>query len=205
MSVTVAIVDDHPVVRAGLRAVLEADPDIEITAEAASVRDALDRLATSPVDVALVDLHLGAGGDGLELVAALHGSPTRTLVVTAFDTERDVVAALAAGAVGYLLKDAPEAELLAAVHAAARGDTVLGGPAAARLVAASLDDPGRLTERELEVLEAVADGLDNAAVARRLFVSQATVKTHLNHVFSKLGVTNRTAAVSEARRRGLLR
>lgn len=206
MSVSVVIVDDHPVVRAGLRALLEATGGVEVLGEADGVEDAVAKVATLRPQVALMDLQLG-DGDGaeatrriLELVPA-----TRVLVLTTYDTDSDILRAIEAGACGYLLKDTEPARLVAAVRQAADGGTVLAPTVAQRLVGRIRRPASDLTERELEVLRLAADGLGNRAIARSLVVSEATVKTHLVHLYRKLGVDNRTAAVARARESGLIR
>jgi DNA-binding NarL/FixJ family response regulator len=201
------IADDHPVVRDGLRGMLTGQPDLEVVGEAATGAEALALVPRVRPDVALVDLRMPEL-DGVATIRALRERhpEVRVLVLTTFDTERDVVSAIEAGATGYLLKDAPRAELSRAVRAAARGETVLAPAVATRLVG-QLREPAApaLTARELQVLELVARGATNRAVAARLHVSEATVKTHLVHAFGKLGVSDRTAAVAVALERRLLR
>ena len=204
--IRVVLVDDHPVVRAGLRAVLESDGSIAVVGEAGDAATALTAVRSLDPDVVVLDVHLGAGPSGLDVLAHLAESDRpRVLVMTVFDNDKDVDAALSSGAAGYLLKDAPEGEVLRAVHAAAEGHRPLDPRIAARVVARSYPDPGAPTARELEVLAAAAEGHDNATIARMLFISQATVKSHLSSLFAKLDVTSRTGAVAEARRRGHLR
>ena len=208
--VRVLLVDDHPVVRAGLRAMLEDFDDITVEAEAAdgeaAVRE-VDRQAAlgTPVDLVLMDLQMG-GMDGVEAtrrIRAADGPPV--LILTTYDTDADILAAVEAGAAGYLLKDAPPDEIRAAVAAAAAGRSALAPQVAARLMG-HLRSPGpALSGRELELLELLATGLGNREMARRLFISEATVKTHLVHIYEKLSVDNRTAAIAEARRRRILR
>jgi DNA-binding NarL/FixJ family response regulator len=204
----VVIVDDHPVVRAGLRAVLGARDDIEVVADLSRGEDLLAQLAGgASFDVVLMDLQLGRNDlGGVEItrrVRAAGGPPV--VVVTTYDSDADIVAALDAGATGYLLKDAPTDELVAAVRAAAAGRTALGPAVQGRLVD-RLRSPGTaLTSREVEVLERLAHGDSNEAIAAALFLSRATVKTHLVHIYSKLGVQSRTAAVARARSQGILR
>jgi DNA-binding NarL/FixJ family response regulator len=205
--IRVVIVDDHPVVRAGLRTVLDADPDIAVVGEAHDHTTALAAVDELQPDVVLLDVHLGPGPSGLDvlrLLQAAHPRP-RVLIVTVFDNDVDIDAALEGGAAGYVLKDAPEGELVNAVRAVAAGHRPLDPRVAARVVTGSLRDTDTPTPRELEVLAAVAEGLDNAAIARHLYISQATVKTHLASLFAKLSVTSRTGAVAEARRRGHMR
>jgi DNA-binding NarL/FixJ family response regulator len=201
------IADDHPVVRDGLRGMVAATDDLEVVGEAANGREALALVPRVRPDVALVDLRMPEL-DGVATIRALRERhpEVRVLVLTTFDTDRDVVSAIEAGATGYLLKDAPRAELFRAVRAAARGESVLAPEVATRLVG-QLRDPSAqpLTQRELQVLELVARGATNREVAARLHVSEATVKTHLVHAFGKLGVSDRTAAVTAALERRLIR
>jgi DNA-binding NarL/FixJ family response regulator len=201
------IADDHPVVRDGLRGMVAAEPDLEVVGEAGGGLEALALVPRVRPDVALVDLRM-PDLDGVATIRALRERhpEVRVLVLTTFDTERDVVSAIEAGATGYLLKDAPRAELFRAVRAAARGETVLAPQVATRLVG-QLREPAvqPLTQRELQVLELVARGATNREVAARLQVSEATVKTHLVHAFGKLGVSDRTAAVTAALERRLIR
>lgn len=205
--IRIVIVDDHPVVRAGLRAVLDAEPDIDVAGEAHDHGTATATITDLAPDVVLLDVHLGPGASGLDVLDHLQASSPspRVLVVTVFDNDIDIDTALARGASGYILKDAPEDELINAVRAVAAGHQPLDPRVAARVVTRSLRSPEMPSPRELEVLAAVADGHDNATIARRLYISQATVKTHLASAFTKLGVSTRTGAVAEARRRGHLR
>ncbi|MFE4517510.1 response regulator transcription factor [Kitasatospora sp. NPDC056783] len=203
------IADDHPVVRAGLRAVLECEPDFAIVAEAATAERAVELAAEPGVDVVLMDLRFGPGAamTGAQATAAITaraGAP-RVLVVTTYDTDADTLPALEAGATGYLLKDAPPEELAQAVRAAAAGRSALASSVADRLLERMRTPAAALSARETEVLGLVADGLTNQQVSQRLHLSQATVKSHLVHIYTKLGVDSRTAAVREARRRGLIR
>lgn len=206
MSVRVLLVDDHPVVRAGLRALLTAS-GVEVVAEAATVPEAMRAVVASRPEVVLMDLQLAEDGDGVAATAAIGelDDPPRVLILTTYDTDADILRAVEAGAAGYLLKDVDPQVLLDAVRAAARGETVLAPQVATRLVARLREPAPDLSGRELEVVGLVADGLSNRDIARCLFVSEATVKSHLVHVFTKLGVTSRTAAVAVARERGLLR
>lgn len=208
---SVILTDDHPVVRAGLRALLDAS-GIDVLDEAGSGEEALrvlDRLAEQGVrpDVVLMDLQMGPGLDGVAATRAIrarHDAP-RVLILTTYDTDVDIVRGVEAGASGYLLKDAPPADLVEAVHRASRGETVLAPAVAARLVNRLSSPAPTLTARELDVLDAVAGGATNKEIAKHLFVSEATVKTHLVHINEKLGATSRTEAVALARRAGLLR
>ncbi|MFJ6620348.1 response regulator transcription factor [Kitasatospora sp. NPDC091335] len=203
------IADDHPVVRAGLRAVLECEPDFAIVAEAATAERAVELAAEPGVDVVLMDLQFGPGSamNGAQATAAITaraGAP-RVLVVTTYDTDADTLPALEAGATGYLLKDAPPEELAQAVRAAAAGRSALASSVADRLLERMRTPAAALSARETEVLGLVADGLANQQISQRLHLSQATVKSHLVHIYTKLGVDSRTSAVREARRRGLIR
>jgi len=203
---SVLLVDDHPVVRTGLRMLLTT-AGIEVVAEADNGRDGVRLAAEHDVDVVLMDLQMGDGMDGVaatEQVLAAPNAP-RVLILTTYDTDQDILRAVEAGASGYLLKDAPPDDLVDAVHRAARGETVLAPVVADRLLARLRNPTPALSARELEVLRQVAQGRSNREVARALYLSEATVKTHLVHVFEKLGVDSRTGAVARARELGLLR
>lgn len=205
--IRVLIVDDHPVVRQGLRAALAGHDGVEVVGDVAGGEAALDVVPGLRPDVVLMDLHLGAGIDGAEATRRLTqlGEPPRILVLTAYESEADILRAIEAGATGYLLKDAEPADLLAAVRTAAAGETVLAPSVATRLVS-RMQAPGRaLTARETQILQLVAEGAANAEIARSLFITEATVKSHLVQVFTKLDVESRTAAAAEGRRRGLIR
>ena len=207
MTGRVLVVDDHPVVRAGLRALLAVDARVDVVGEAASGEEALVVARARRPDVVLMDLQLGAGLDGVAATRALRADPDgpRVLILTTYDTDADIVRAVEAGAAGYLLKDTPPATLVAAVERAARGETVLAPRAAEVLVGHMRDPRPALSDREAQVLARVAAGHSNREIARELLISEATVKTHLVHVFDKLGVDSRTAAVAVAREQGLLR
>ncbi|MFI9773496.1 response regulator [Streptomyces sp. NPDC051956] len=207
MTVRLLLADDHPVVRAGLRAVLDAEPDFEIAAEAATAERAVALAAAGGVDVVLMDLQFGAGMHGSEATAAIAARPgaPRVLVLTTYDTDADILAAVEAGASGYLLKDAPPEELAAAVRTAASGQSALAPAIAHRLMHRMRAPAEALSRRELEVLQLVRDGLSNQRISKELFLSQATVKSHLVHIYAKLGVDSRTAAVAAATARGLMR
>ncbi len=198
--IRVMLADDHPVVREGLRGMLAAEPDIEVVAQAASGAEAIAMAARHQPDVVLMDLRM-PGGDGVEATTAILGATpgVRVVVLTTYETDADIVRAVEAGAVGYLLKDTPIAELGDAIRAAARGETVLAPSVAGRLVT-HVRRPRRevLSVRETEVLALVARGLTNAEIGGRLFIGEATVKTHLLRSFAKLGVSDRTAAVTHA-------
>ena len=204
--IRVMIVDDHPVVRNGLIGMFAGDTDFEVVGEASDGAEAVRRARAIAPDVILMDLRMPEM-DGVSAIAALTaaGVPARVLVLTTYDTDGDVLAAIEAGATGYLLKDAPPHDLFKAVRAAAGGETVLSPTVATRVVGqmrAPVQEP--ISQRELEVLELVAQGTSNRDAAARLFISEATVKTHLMHIYAKLGVNDRAAAVAEAFNRGLL-
>lgn len=203
------IADDHPIVRAGLVALFGLETDLEIVGEAASPDEAVDLAARTNPDVVLMDLQFGSasrstGADATRRIRALE-APPYVLVLTNYDSDSDILGAVEAGASGYLLKDAPPHELVAAVHAAAAGESALAPVIASRLLDRMRAPQISLSSREIEVLELVAAGHANTAIAARLFISETTVKSHLSHIFAKLGVTSRTAAVSAARRQGILR
>ncbi len=207
MTLRVLLVDDHPVVRSGLRAVLEAGRQVTIVGEAASGEQALALVPSLRPDVVLMDLSLGEGMDGVAATSRILAGqdPPAVLILTTYDHDADIMRAVEAGASGYLLKDAPAEAIADAVAAAARGETVLASGLAQRLVSrmrAPVEPT--LTTREQEVLRWVAQGASNRAISKALFISEATVKTHLVRSFDKLGVDNRTGAVTVARERGLL-
>ncbi|MEU9253403.1 response regulator transcription factor [Streptomyces sp. NPDC048270] len=207
MTIRLLLADDHPVVRAGLRAVLDTEPDFAVVAEAATAERAVELAAAEAVDVVLMDLQFGPGMHGsaaTALITARQDAP-RVLVLTTYDTDADILAAVEAGASGYLLKDAPPEELAAAVRTAAAGQSALAPAVALRLMDRMRTPAQALTKRELEVLQLVADGLSNQQISKRLFLSQATVKSHLVHIYAKLGVDSRTSAVAAAATRRLVR
>jgi DNA-binding NarL/FixJ family response regulator len=200
------VVDDHPVVRAGMVAVLGEEPDLEVVGEAANGAEALGLVPRLAPDVVLMDLRMPVmdGTEATRRISAEPGAP-QVLVLTTYDTDADIVRAVEAGARGYLLKDAPTPVLMDAIRRAARGETVLAPPVAARLADRLRSPAGpELTRREVEVLGLVARGRSNAEIGRELYIGEATVKTHLLRAFAKLGVDDRTAAVTEAHRHGLL-
>ncbi|WP_279586481.1 response regulator [Naumannella halotolerans] len=207
MMIRILLADDHPVVRTGLRAMLSDDPDLDVIGEAATPDEAV-ALATDLIpDVVLMDLQFGTdqtGADATRRIRALDRPPA-VLVLTNYDTDSDILGAVEAGASGYLLKDAPPEELIAAIRAAAAGETALAPAIAGRLLARMRSPQPRLSARETEVLRLVADGATNNDIAARLHISDPTVKSHLVHIYTKLGVSSRTAAVASARDSGLLR
>lgn len=202
----IIVVDDHPVMRAGVVALLAAEPTIDIVGEAADGRAAIELVQRLTPDVALIDLRMPAldGVAATTEIVANHAG-TRVLILTTYDTDTDIERAVEAGAIGYLLKDTTREQLVNAIHAAARGETVLAPRVAQRLVAKMRQPaPIALTAREIDVLNATADGLSNADIGKRLIIAEATVKTHLLRIFAKLDVNDRTHAVVVALERGLL-
>lgn len=205
--VRLLIADDHPVVRAGLRAVLETEPGMLVVAETATAEDAVARAAEGDVDVVLMDLQFGRGMNGAEataLITAGDNAP-RVVVVTTYDTDADTLPAIEAGATGYLLKDAPPEELAAAVRTAAAGRPALAPAVADRLMHRLRTPATTLTRRETQVIALVAQGLSNLAIGQRLHLTEGTVKSHLVRIYTKLDVDSRTAAVAAATDLGLIR
>ncbi|MEV1082181.1 response regulator transcription factor [Streptomyces sp. NPDC050211] len=206
MTVHILIVDDHPVVRFGLRGMLEAYDDLRVVGEAGSGDEAIVLAAATRPDVVLMDLRM-PGTDGATATARIRQEHPgiRVLVLTTYEGDADILPAIEAGATGYLLKDTPIGTLTDAIRAAARGETVLAPPVAARLVTHLQAPAGeQLTPREVQVLGLVARGLSNSEIGRQLYIGEATVKTHLLRTFVKLGVNDRTAAVTVALSRGVL-
>ncbi len=204
--IRILVVDDHPIVRDGIRGVFSGDGEFEVVGEAADGADAVHQTQQLGPDVVLMDLRMPTMG-GVEAIQRLRqlGHPARVLVLTTYDSDRDVLPAIEAGATGYLLKDSPRGELVRAVRAAHAGQAVLSPAVAGTLMGRVGDQKNSaLSPRELEVLRLVAAGGTNRSIARQLFVSEATVKTHLLHLYNKLGVRDRAAAVSAAYERGLL-
>ncbi|WP_086819391.1 response regulator transcription factor [Allokutzneria sp. NRRL B-24872] len=205
MSVRVLLADDHPVVRAGLRDMLSVDPGIEVVGECSDGAEAARMAAELRPDLVLMDLRM-PGTDGVAATAKIVAAGSaKVLVLTTYDSDRDILRAIEAGAAGYLLKDTPRDQLAQSVVAAARGDTVLAPPIAARLVT-RVREPKTpsLTAREVEVLGLVAKGLSNPDIATSLGIGEATVKTHLLRSYEKLGVRDRTSAVVTALAKGVL-
>jgi DNA-binding NarL/FixJ family response regulator len=205
--IRILIADDHPVVRAGLQGMLASQPDFELVGEAATGNEAVTLSADLRPDVVLMDLRM-AEMDGAAATAHIHTQQpdTSVLILTTYDTNADILRAIEAGAIGYLLKDTPREELFAAIRSVAQGKAVLAPTVATRLLRQRQTLAGEaLSARELEVLSLVARGASNKEIARSLYLSEATVKSHLIHLFGKLGVTDRTAAVTVALQHGLLR
>lgn len=214
--IRVLLADDHEIVRMGLRAVLESAEDIEIVGEVDTADAAVKAVtAGNAIDVILMDLRFGAGAAGHEVETGAQATarirelpgvdhPPNVLVVTNYDTDVDILGAVEAGAVGYLLKDAPPMELISAVRSAAKGTTAMSGSVANRLRHRDREPATTLSARELQVLQAVAEGKSNRAIGVELFLSEATVKSHLVHIYDKLGVRSRTSAVAAARESGML-
>ena len=205
--IKVLLVDDHPVVRAGMDGILSAHDGFDVVGEAENGKDAVRLAAELQPDVILMDLRM-PGGDGvtaIKEITAKKGAP-HILVLTTFDSDRDIVRAIEAGATGYLLKDTPRDELFRAIRAVAKGESVLAPAVAARLMG-RMRAPAeeKLSGREIEVLELVSKGNSNREIAKALHISTATVKTHLIHIFGKLGVDDRTAAVTVALERDIIR
>ncbi|MGW0475849.1 response regulator [Streptomyces coeruleorubidus] len=206
MTVQILIVDDHPVVRFGLRGMLEAYDDLRVVGEAGSGDESIVLAAATRPDVVLMDLRM-PGTDGATATARIRQEHPgiRVLVLTTYEGDADILPAIEAGATGYLLKDTPIGTLTDAIRAAARGETVLAPLVAARLVTHMQAPAGeQLTPREVQVLGLVARGLSNGEIGRQLYIGEATVKTHLLRTFVKLGVNDRTAAVTVALSRGVL-
>jgi len=204
--ITVLLVDDHPVVRDGLRGMLHSEPDLLVVGEAGTGAEAVTMARAHRPDVILMDLRM-PGLDGVRATAAILGESrtSRVVVLTTYESDSDILRAVEAGAIGYLLKDATKAELTSAIRAASRGETMLAPSVAGRLVRQVRQPTGpALSAREVQVLGLVAKGLTNAEIGRALHISEATVKTHLLRTFGKLDVSDRTAAVTTAMARGLL-
>nr|WP_218861788.1 response regulator transcription factor [Nocardioides panzhihuensis] len=201
------MVDDHPVVRAGVRALVDAQDDLDVVGEAADSTQAVAVVGETQPDVVLMDLSLGDGPGGAETTRLVRElpSPPHVLVLTTYDTEADVLEAVDAGASGYLLKDAPPDELFRAIRGTARGETVLAPSVATRLLQRAASPTPKVSPREVEILRLLARGLGNKEMARELLVSEATVKSHLSHIYTKLGVDTRAGAVATAIERRILR
>ncbi|MET3638420.1 response regulator transcription factor [Curtobacterium oceanosedimentum] len=207
--IRVVVADDHPIVRAGIVALLQDADDVRVIGQASDGDEAVATVLAERPDVVLMDLRMpGCNGDEATARILAREPGIRVLILTTYESDDQILAAIEAGASGYLLKAAPESEILAGLRATARGETALAPSAAAALVrrtTAKVPVGPALSPRELEVLQLVAQGNSNPAIGRTLFVSETTVKTHLGHVFEKLGVNDRTRAVTRAMELGLLR
>jgi DNA-binding NarL/FixJ family response regulator len=206
-SIRIVIADDHPIFRAGLQGLLSAQEDFEVVGEAANGREAVAVVRHAAPDVLLVDLQMPEL-DGVGAIQEIRtiAPATRILVLTTYDSDADILRAVEAGATGYMLKDTPREELFKAIRATARGESVLSPTVASKLVGRARGPLERsLSAREIEVLALVARGVSNKIIGKDLRISEATVKTHLLHIFAKLGVDDRTAAVTAAMEKGVLR
>ena len=205
--IRILLVDDHPVVRLGLRALFDQEEDLAVVGEASTPDDAVAAVTGLRPDLVLMDLQLGRAGNGADVTQAIRAlpNPPPVLILTNYDTDGDIIRSIEAGASGYLLKGAPPDELLLAVRSAAAGESALAPPIAARLLERMRTPQVSLSTREIEVLDRVAAGRSNGEIARELVITEQTVKSHLVHIYTKLGVSSRTAAVSLARERGILR
>lgn len=206
MTIRVILVDDHPVVRAGLRSVIDAPDHIAVIGEASTGEEALELVDEIAPDVVLCDLRLGEGIDGIEVTKRLNARPSKpaVLILTTFDNDSEIVAALNAGAAGYLLKDINPEDISTAIEKASRGETYLPPEISSKVVAAMRNPGPKLTRRERDVVKLLATGASNAQIAQELFVTEATVKSHLVNVFTKLGVESRSRAIRVAEDQGLV-
>ena len=205
--IRILLADDHPIVRSGLRALFAAEEGIEVVAEVSTPEDAVAEAGRVPIDLVLMDLQFGGEMQGADATRALRSraEPPFVLVLTNYGTDTDILGAIEAGASGYLLKDSPPEEIIAGVRAAAAGQSALAPSVVTRLMTRVQTPRQQLSHRETEVLTMVAAGKTNQEIGQELFLSEATVKSHLVHIFSKLGVASRTAAVAKARERGTIR
>lgn len=206
MTTTVLLVDDHPVVRSGLRAVIDIGDAVQVIGEAATGEEAIALAAHLHPDVVLCDLRLGDGIDGIQTTAALRAldPAPAVLILTTFDRDAEILGAIEAGAAGYLLKDVDPEAIIDGIRRAADGETVLAPDLASRVFQGMRNPLPRLTDREIEVLRLLATGAPNKEIARALFVSEATVKSHLAHIFTKLEVDSRSRAIHIAQETGLI-
>lgn len=206
MTTSVLLVDDHPVVRSGLRAVLATAGTVEVIGEAATGEEAITLAAHLHPDVVLCDLRLGDGIDGIRATAALRelDPAPAVLILTTFDRDAEILGAIEAGAAGYLLKDVDPEAIINGILRAAAGDVVLAPDLASRVLRGMHSPLPKLTDREIEVLRLLATGSTNKEIARALFVTEATVKSHLAHIFTKLDVDSRSRAIHVAQETGLI-
>lgn len=204
--IRILLVDDHPIVRTGLRALFENFGDIAVIGEASSGEEALAFVKDNPVDVVLCDLRLGAGMNGAQTTVAIRklSKPPHVLILTTFDKDSEILACIEAGAAGYLLKDVSAQTIVDSIRQAAAGQMVLAPEMAQRVVEGMRRPKIELTAREKDVLAQLATGAGNKQIAKALFVSEATVKTHLVHIFDKLQASSRTDAINKATEHGLL-
>lgn len=204
--IRILLVDDHPIVRTGLRALFENFGDIAVIGEASSGEEALAFVKDNPVDVVLCDLRLGAGMNGAQTTVAIRNlsKPPHVLILTTFDKDSEILACIEAGAAGYLLKDVSAQTIVDSIRQAAAGHMVLAPEMAQRVVEGMRRPKIELTAREKDVLAQLATGAGNKQIAKALFVSEATVKTHLVHIFDKLQASSRTDAINKAKDHGLL-
>ncbi|MDR4532622.1 response regulator transcription factor [Glutamicibacter sp. PS] len=204
--IRILLVDDHPIVRTGLRSLFENYPDLQVVGDLSSGEEALDFARTQRIDVVLCDLRLGAGMNGAQTTQALTSlpHPPRVLILTTFDKDAEILACIEAGAAGYLLKDVAAQTIVSSIRQANAGQMVLAPEMTQRVLAGMRQPKIELTAREREVLAQLATGAGNKQIAKALFVSEATVKTHLVHIFEKLQATSRTAAITKAQELGLL-
>ena len=206
MSIRVILVDDHPVVRAGLKSVIEAPDNIAVVGEAGSGEEALTIVDELDPDVVLCDLRLGEGIDGIELTKRLRAKPNppAVLILTTFDLDSEIIAAINSGASGYLLKDIDPGDISTAIEKAAKGETYMPPEISSKVFAAMRNPGPKLTRRERDVVKLLATGASNVQIAQELFVTEATVKSHLVNVFTKLGVDSRARAIRVAEDQGLV-
>ncbi|MHC6176866.1 response regulator [Glutamicibacter sp. X7] len=204
--IRILLVDDHPIVRTGLRSLFENYPDLQVVGDLSSGEEALEFARTQRIDVVLCDLRLGAGMNGAQTTRALTSlpRPPRVLILTTFDKDAEILACIEAGAAGYLLKDVAAETIVSSIRQANAGQMVLAPEMTQRVLAGMRQPKIELTAREREVLTQLATGAGNKQIAKALFVSEATVKTHLVHIFEKLQATSRTAAITKAQELGLL-